>query len=267
MKDYINEIIDRNLNRADNQNRICEYIQKYFLYILYKKKIYKNLIFAGGTALRFIYNIKRFSEDLDFSLSSNAKNYDFLELLEMAKREFRLSGYNLDIKYSTEKNVNSAFFKFPGLLFEYGLSLHKEEKISIKVEIDTNPPEGGEVKVNLYNSTFMFYLLHYNLPSLFAGKLHALLCRKYTKGRDWYDLVWYLTNFKDLKPNFVMLKNAIKQVCNNEINIEDKDWKNVLKGKVKEIDMEKVKKDVYRFLDDHLDIKLLTKKNLFKLLS
>lgn len=82
------------------------------------------------------------------------------------------------------KNVHNAFLKFPKLLFEYGLSPHKDEKISIKIEIDTNPRGGGREEVTLYNSIFMFYVLHFDLASLFAGKLHALLCREYTKGRD-----------------------------------------------------------------------------------
>ena len=134
MKDYIKEIIDEKFSLQDNRNRIREYIQKFLLYILYRRKLYQDLVFVGGTALRFLYGIKRFSENLDFSLSYKAK-------------------------YDMSKNVHSAFLKFPHLLFEYGLSGHKDEKISIKIEIDTNPPRGGGEEVTLYNSIFMFYLL------------------------------------------------------------------------------------------------------------
>ncbi len=269
MKDYLNEIVDQNLDNQTNKNRIREYIQKYFLYILYKKKIYRNLVFTGGTALRFLHKIKRFSEDLDFSLSVKAENYNFIDLLDKTKKEFELAGYNLEVKYNEEKNVNSAFFKFSQLLFEYGVSPLKEEKVSIKLEIDTNPPSGGKEEVDLYNAIFMFDILHYDLSSLFTGKVHALLFRKYVKGRDWYDLVWYLTNFKKLEPNFEMLNNAARQTLGEDFDKELKieNWKSILSKKVETIDVAKIKNDVYRFLESHSDVELLTKDNLIKLLK
>ncbi|PIP14083.1 MAG: hypothetical protein COT45_00375 [bacterium (Candidatus Stahlbacteria) CG08_land_8_20_14_0_20_40_26] len=264
MKDFIREIIDKSSPRQDNENRLREYIQKYLLYILYRKKIYHNLIFTGGTALRFLFKIRRFSEDLDFSLSEKAKGYNFLKILEMGQKELILAGYKVEIKYSLEKTVHNAFLKFPDLLYEYGISPHKDEKISIKIEIDTSPPLGGKEEVTLYDSIFMFYILHYDLPSLFAGKLHALLCREYTKGRDWYDLLWYLTNFRDLEPNFVMLNNAIKQTFGRDIEIRRENWKKLLKKEVDELDVEKVRGDVGRFLENHADIEFLNKENLYR---
>ncbi|MEA3432917.1 MAG: nucleotidyl transferase AbiEii/AbiGii toxin family protein [candidate division WOR-3 bacterium] len=86
MKGYIGDIIDKSLPREDNENRLREYIQKYLLFILYRKKFYYELIFTGGTALRFLYKLRRFSEDLDFSLSKKARNYDFLKMLEILKK-------------------------------------------------------------------------------------------------------------------------------------------------------------------------------------
>lgn len=267
MKDYIKEIVDKKLSYNDNKNRIREYLQKYLLYILYKKKIYKNLVFCGGTALRFLYKTRRFSEDLDFSLSYRPENYNFESILKIIKEEFRLSGYDLEIKYSARKNVHNAFLKFSGLLFEYGLTSHKDEKLSIKIEIDINPPSGGGVEVTLYQSVFMLYILHYDLPSLFAGKLHALLCREYTKGRDWYDLLWYLTNFKGLEPNFIMLNNAIRQTSKKFLEITNQNWKIKLGEVIDTFNVEKIKDDVYRFLENYSEIELLTKDNLYKLLT
>jgi len=267
MKDYIKEIVDEKFSLQDNRNRIREYIQKFLLYILYKNKLYKDLVFVGGTALRFLYQIKRFSENLDFSLSYKAKKYDFKNILKTAEEEFIASGYEIEIKYDMSKNVHNAFLKFPELLFEYGLSPHKDEKISIKIEIDTNPPGGGREEVALYNSIFMFYVLRYDLASLFAGKLHALLCREYTKGRDWYDLLWYLTTFKELEPNFVMLNNAIGQTMRKPFQVDRKNWKDKLKGAIDNFDIKKAKNDVWRFLENPIEIELLTKKNLYKLLD
>lgn len=267
MKDYIKEIVDEKFSLQDNRNRIREYIQQFLLYILYKKKLYKDLVFVGGTALRFLYQIKRFSENLDFSLSYKAKEYDFKNILKTAEKEFIASGYKIEIKYDMSKNVHNAFLKFPGLLFEYGSSAHKDEKISIKIEIDTNPPEGGREEVTLYNSVFMFYILHYDLASLFAGKLHALLCRECSKGRDWYDLLWYLTTFKELEPNFVMLNNAIGQTMRKPFQIDRKNWKDKLRGAIDNFDIKKAKNDVWRFLESPEEIELLSKKNLCQLLD
>lgn len=267
MKDYIKEIIDKNLDRNENENRIREYIQKYFLYILYKKKLYKNLVFVGGTALRFIYNTRRFSEDLDFSLSENSDGYDFFKMLEVVKNELTLAGYSPEVKYNKEGSVNNAFFKFPDLLYEVGLNDHKKEKISIKVEIDKNSPQGGKEKVSLYNSTFLFYLLHYDLSSMFAGKLHALLCRKYDKGRDWYDLMWYLSKFENLEPNLILLNNAVQQTCSRKLeNNIIEDWKVELNKKLDTVDMKKIRDDVERFLEDKNELRLLTKETFKNLL-
>jgi len=147
------------------------------------------------------------------------------------------------------------------------LSPHKNAKISIKLEIDTNPPSGSKQELSLYNSTFLFYILHYDLPSLFSGKLHALLCREYTKGRDWYDLLWYLSNFRDLKPNLIMLKRAIKQTCKRRIEIEKGNWKQILKQEIDELDIEKVKKDVKPFLENHNEIEFLNKESIYQILE
>lgn len=266
MKDHIKEIIDANLSCEENKNRIREYIQKYLLYILFKKKIYKELVFTGGTALRIIHKIKRFSEDLDFSLSAKSRGIDFEDMLKVLKKELQLSGYSPEIKYSGDKTVKSAFFKFQGLLFDCGVSSHNDEKISVKIEVDTNPPAGGKEEVILCNSVFMFYILHYDLSSLFAGKLHAVFFREYTKGRDWYDLLWYLSKY-NLTPNFVMLNNAIKQTSTEYPAVNEKNWKSELRKVIESADIKKARNDVRRFLDDPAEIEFLTKENLYKALK
>jgi predicted nucleotidyltransferase component of viral defense system len=268
MKDRLRDVIDYKLNKADNENRIREFIQEYLLHVLYKGKIFQNLVFTGGTALRFLYNIRRYSEDIDFSLSFKARDYDFLKILSLVKREFELAGYNLEIKYSMESNVHSAFLKFIGLLHEFQLSPIKDKKIAIKLEIDTNPPKGGREEVDVYNRGFMFYVLHFDLASLFAGKLHALLCRRFTKGRDWYDLLWYLTKSKNIEPNFIMLNNAIEQTCKEDIGLISQDnWKKKLEKEIRVLNIEKVRNDVFIFLEDKSEINLLNKENLLNILN
>lgn len=153
MKDVIKELVNKNAPLNVNINKIREYIQTYFLYSLHKKKLYANLTFCGCAALHYLYNLKRFSEDLYFSLSYKVKGLDFKSLLKILKDEFIAAGFTVDISYSMSTTVYNSFFKFPGLLYEYNLSPHKNEKISIKIEIDTNPPIGGKEELYLYNGS------------------------------------------------------------------------------------------------------------------
>ncbi len=267
MRDYIKSIVDKNLTQNDNFNRVREYIQSYLLYVIYKKKFFQNLVFTGGTVLRFVHKIRRFSEDIDFSLSANAKNYDFNEMIKGILYEFKLAGYDIDIKHNSERAVHSALLKFSGILFEAGLSPLKSQKIAIKLEIDTNPPKGGKEESSVYNVLFNFYMFHYDLASLLAGKVHALICREYTKGRDWYDLMWYLGNFKELEPNFIMLNNALAQTEGNPITFTPENWKEELKKAAQKTDFAKIRADVGRFLERHEEVEFLklgTFENLLK---
>lgn len=267
MKDRIKSLVDKNATFDVNLNRIREYLQEYLLFCLYKHKFYSRLVFCGGTALRFIYKIRRFSEDLDFSLSKEAKECDFPGLLKAVKDEFQAAGYDLEMKYSTKTNVYSALFKFNGLLFEYGVSSHKDEKLAIKLEIDVNPPAGGIEQSDLCQDNFLFYMVYFDLASLFAGKTHALLSRKFTKGRDWYDLLWYLTKHKGLEPNFEMLNNALAQSGSIKEPLNSRNWRGYMKKVVDKLDIAVVNQDVFRFLDDPAEIELLTKDNFIKALE
>ncbi len=114
---------------------------------------------------------------------------------------------------------------------------------------------------------FMFYMLHYDLRSLFAGKVHALLCRKYTKGRDWYDLMWYLSKFKDIEPNYIMLNNAIVQTFKEPLKFTQDNWKIEIKKTVETLDWAKVRNDVSRFFEDSGELSLLEPKTFVNLLG
>jgi len=267
MRDYIKSIVNKKLSVDNNLNLIREYIQAYFLYVIYRKKYYQDMVFTGGTALRFVYQIRRFSEDIDFSLSARVKQIDFNAMMHGIAQEFNQAGYTVEIKTTAHLTVNSALLKFPGIIFEAGLSPLKDEKFLIKVEIDSHPPAGGIEAHTMVSTPFMFYMLHYDLKSLFAGKVHALLCREYTKGRDWYDLMWYLSKFKGIEPNFIMLNNAMAQTSKNPTLLNQENWKTEIKKVVKTLDWAKVRNDVARFLEDSGDIKLLTPETFIRLLD
>lgn len=259
MRGYIKQIVSTDLDRQHNFNNIREYLQKYILFLLYAKKYLRGLIFTGGTALRILHGLKRFSEDLDFSLDKKTQRYDFEELLKTLKNELQQSGYAVDISWSGKKTVHKAFIRFAEILHETGLSPLRDEKLSIKLEIDTNPPEGGTTEVTLHNSIFMFHVLHYDIASMFTGKLNALLARKYTKGRDYYDLIWYLSKFKTIQPNFILLNNGLQQAQKNFKVIDEKNWRDVLAEKVETADMAAIVKDVEPLLENHSEIDLFKK--------
>lgn len=267
MRDYVKSIVDKNLSQNLNFNRVREYLQSYLLFVLYKKKFFQSLVFTGGTALRFVHKIRRFSEDIDFSLSANAKGYDFGEVVKVILHEFKLAGYDLDIKHSTERTVHSALLKFSGILFEVGLSPLKSQKIAIKIEVDTNPPKGGKEESSVYNGLFTFYMLHYDLPSLYAGKLCAILARSYTKGRDYFDLFWFLSRFKELEPNFAMLNNAMAQTEKAPLPLTSENWRAQLKKAAQKADFAKVKLDVGRFLERPEEVEFLELKTFMNLLE
>ncbi|MGM0368039.1 MAG: nucleotidyl transferase AbiEii/AbiGii toxin family protein [Actinomycetota bacterium] len=266
MRDQIGKIINESDSREKNINLVREYLQKYILYILYRKKIYHNLVFTGGTCLRLLYGLRRFSEDLDFSLSYQQNRYSFKNMVRKVSSELENAGYSIDITYNLENNVQNVFFKFKDLLYPE-LTDIKKEKISIKLKVDSNPPIGGNEESDMVNFEFIFHVKHYDITSLFAGKIHAIMFRKFHKGRDFYDLIWYLTKFEDIKPNFKMLKAAILQTEGNKIEINKNNWKKLIKEKIQDTDFLKISKDVELFLENPEEAELITKENIFKLLS
>ena len=227
--------------------------------------VFRSTAFLGGTALRFLYNLPRFSEDLDFSLTEN-KQYAFADLAIKIKHELKLAGYDISVSYNDEKTVQYAMVKFNKLMYEAGISSHKAQKFSIKIEIDTNPPEGAGLKTDIINKYFLISFLSYDIPSLFAGKFHALLSRKYTKGRDFFDLGWYLSRWKDISPNITMLQNALKQTGWKEEMPSEHTWRDFLYAVVKATDWQKIEQDVGNFLENPSDMNIFTKKNVLSLL-
>jgi len=126
------------------------------------------------------------------------------------------------------------------------INIAKEQKLSIKLEIDTNPPEGYGLQTTILQNEFMFPVRHYNLPSLMSDKLHAVFCRKFIKGRDYYDLLWYLN--QNIIPNLKLLNNSIRQTEKDYEVIEQDNWKKLLKDKLRNLEFAKIQKDVERFL-------------------
>ncbi len=266
MKDYALEIVSEQKGVNAKLNILREYLQAYILRIMSDFGVFNTTAFVGGTALRFLYGLPRFSEDLDFSTRAE-KDYSFLDLISKIKKELILTGYDVSLSYNDKKTVQHAFVKFSELTYEAKISPVKSQKLSIKIEIDTNSPQGAFLKTKVVNKYFPLAFLSYDITSLFSGKLHALLSREYTKGRDFYDLGWYLSKWNDLSPNIKLLQNALLQTGYKAQLPDGKNWKRILKQAVEKIDWDKVEKDVRNFLENPKDLDVFTKKNILSLIE
>lgn len=267
MKDYLREkiskIADTNLARCI----VREYLQARILESFQESGAFTSWAFVGGTALRFLYNMPRFSEDLDFSLKDVKTEDNFTNILKKAKKDFESENYDVAVKINELKNVKSSFIKFSKLLNELGLSPHISEAISIKIEIDTNPPAGALFETSIIRRHILLNLLHYDKSSLLAGKLHAFLTRKYVKGRDIYDLMWYLAEKRWPEPNLVLLNNALRQTSWLGPKITANNWRNKISEKICSLDWSKVLRDVKPFIEKKIEVDLLTKNNLLDILK
>ncbi|HAJ56613.1 MAG TPA: hypothetical protein DCL35_02460 [Candidatus Omnitrophica bacterium] len=265
MKDYVLELVKDSSGYNAKLNIMREYVQAYILRILQDKGFFHYAAFVGGTALRFIYGLPRFSEDLDFSMERKDKAYSFGDLLKAVESGLRSAGYSVSIISGSERAVHNAFVKFEGLLFEAGLSPLRSQKFSVKIEMDTHPPKGAEVKTVLINKYFPLSFLTYGNSSLFAGKIHAVLNRKYTKGRDYFDLGWYASRWGDMEPNLIMLNNALKQTGWEGDTVSSSSWRSIVTNTVERADWKKVRQDVESFLENPNDMDIFTKENVLSL--
>ena len=213
----------------------------------------------------------RFSEDLDFSLVESIDlgptvRKEFTRIVDYMRRVFEAETYVMDIRMRPDQTVQSAFIDFPGLLFELGIPAQETQKISIKIEVDTNPPPGASTEVSVVRKHVFLNILHYDKASLFAGKLHAVLSRSYVKGRDMYDLLWYLSDRSWPEPNLKLLQSALRQT-GTEMDIElVKDWRTLIAKRLRGLDWERAVADVAPFLETSRELELLTRENLLSLL-
>jgi len=266
VKDYIERILDGVDSPVLGRCLCKEYLQARVLQCLQDRGAFSTWTFQGGTALRFLYSIPRFSEDLDFALVTPGIEDQFREYAQSIEKTFEAEGYNVDVRVKDQRIVKSAFVRFEGLLFELGLSPHRSEVLAIKVEVDSNPPVGASSVSTIVRRHVTLNLRHYDKASLLAGKLHAILTRPYTKGRDVYDLIWYLADRNWPEPNFELLSNALFQTGWDAPEISRENWQQILRQQAETWKWQQVMSDVMPFLERPEDAALLTKDNLLSLL-
>ncbi len=267
MKSYLKTLVDGAASPLQGRNLTREYLQARMLGALQQAGAMVPLAFHGGTALRFLYAIPRYSEDLDFALERAAAEYDFRGYLRAVQREMQAETYEVTVKLNDRKVVHSAFVRFPGLLYELGLSPHRSEVLAVKVEVDTSPPAGAGLATTVIRRHVLLHLQHHDRATLLAGKLHALLQRDYVKGRDLYDLVWYLSDPDWPPPNLTLLNNALQQTDWTGARLTMENWRAVVREYVTGLDWAQVVGDVRPFLERRADIEFLTRETILQLLD
>ncbi len=267
MKDYLRQILAAIDNPVLARCLVREYLQARLLQSLQDRGAFSTWVFQGGTALRFLYSMPRFSEDLDFALVEAGMPIDFRDNVTTAARVFEAEGYEVGIRINDRRTVKSGFLSFKGLLFDLGLSAHASETLSIKVEIDSNPPEGAKIVSTIVRRHVILNLRHHDKASLLAGKLHAFLARQYIKGRDIYDLIWYLSDRTWPEPNLELLNNALVQTGWSGPHVTTDNWRTLVARRVETLEWKQVAADVEPFLERPADIALLTRENLTALLQ
>jgi len=196
----------------DYVRSLREIMQEIALLGLWRSKFFEKTAFYGGTALRILYGLDRFSEDLDFSLLKPMADFQLSRYGSAVERELRSFGFEAKLTTRTKKDespVQSAFLKANTLSHlltiktdgKVNWPIPRDQVLKIKIEVDTDPPSGFSTENKFVLQPIPFSIRTFILPDLFAGKMHAVLCRKWktrVKGRDWYDLVWYAANHPQL---------------------------------------------------------------------
>lgn len=210
MKDHLRLLV-RATDPLAGRNVAREYLQARVLEGMGRAGAFATLAFQGGTAVRFLYNLPRYSEDLDFALEGDRSNYDLRGWLAAVQRQFRREGYEVRTAVRDRGALHAAWLRFPGILYEIGLSPHRDQVLAVKIDVDTNPPAGAVARTRLVRRHVSLRLWHHDRASLLAGKVHAVLRRPFAKGRDVYDLAWYLSNPEWPQPNLELLSAALRQ--------------------------------------------------------
>lgn len=258
IKEWIAEYNPR--NEDETLSALREIMQEILLAGLSRTDFYEKAAFYGGTALRIFYKLDRFSEDLDFSLLKVDPGFSLEPYFQSIVAEFEALGITVSIKEKDKTkrtNVDSAFLKSETIWKELVLEdivkqagIKSNTSIRIKIEVDRKPPLGFETEEKLLVRPFSFYVKCFTQPSLFAGKMHALLFRKWqnrVKGRDWYDLEWYIKKGIPLDASHFLLRAKDTGDWKEE-NITREQIIDLLKQKINTVSFDSVKEDVVRFI-------------------
>lgn len=260
IKEWIEEY--KPANQQEAKDALREVMQEIALAGLSRAGFFEKAAFYGGTALRIFYGLDRFSEDLDFSLLAVEPEFSLNKYQDAIINEFSSLGMQVAItekQKSKHTNIDSAFLKSETIWKELVLEsiipqngLNQVANITIKIEVDREPPLGFDTEEKLLLKPVSFYVKCLTLPNLFAGKMHALLFRKWgtnVKGRDWYDMEWYIRKGIPLNLAHFAIRAKDSGDWNKEEIIES-EFRELLKQKIDTVKMDYVINDIRRFIKD-----------------
>ncbi len=239
-KFFLEEYIKRNGIPNVPRRVLTEYLQSEILAVVFNSKFGSHLSFLGGTCLRFVHRIERFSEDMDFDLIKSG--LDFEELADFIRKKLRDLGFLVDTNVKKRANVITINVRFSEVMKEMGLSDMSNQKLKIKFEVDPAPRKNIQYEskqVFAYGKSFN--LISNTLETLFAQKILAIVFRPYQKGRDFYDLVWFLSQ-KNIEPDYRILKEKGMDIKNRNELVK------FLENQAEKSDLKQAAKDVERFL-------------------
>lgn len=252
----------RPANREEATAALREIMQEVALAGLSRSEFFSKAAFYGGTALRIFYKLDRYSEDLDFSLLEEDEEFSFQPFMRAIQDEFSAHGMQVAVTEKTktaQTNIESAFLKSETIWKELVLEsivpeqhIEQVARIKIKIEVDKKPPPGFTTEEKLLTRPFSFYVNCFSLPDLFAGKMHALLFRQWknnVKGRDWYDMEWYIKRGVPLNLHHFLLRAQGSSGWNQD-TLNESQFRELLRKRIDTVDLDRAKVDVSRFIKD-----------------
>jgi predicted nucleotidyltransferase component of viral defense system len=247
---------------GDHVNALREILQEVALLGLWRIKFFEHAAFYGGTALRILFGLDRYSEDLDFSLLKPSKDFSMGLFGESLKREVESYGFDVDIVHKAGvSQIDSAFLKANThrelLMIGAGESVvrgvHPRQNLKIRIEVDTDPPGGFETESRYVLQPIPFAVRTYTLPDLFAGKLHAVLCRRWksrAKGRDWYDLVWYVSHHPEVRLSHLEARMRQTGDWDGKRNLSAEKAIELLHARIDITEVDQIRQEVAPFVKD-----------------
>ena len=264
----MHEAIARMLSKYECQglndyiNGLREILQEVALLGLWRSKFFEKAALYGGTALRVIYGLDRFSEDMDFSLLEPSNRFDIAGYTTFLAKEIKGFGFDVRVERINKARsspIQSAFLKADTrnqlLVIETGeeilQAIPKGQLLKIKLEVDTDPPSGFVTETRYLLQPIPFAVRTFVLPDLFAGKMHAILCRRWKsrfKGRDWYDLVWYAANHPELHLNHLEQRMRQTGDWKSDALLTLESLKDLLVDAISRLDVNQARKEVEPFV-------------------
>jgi predicted nucleotidyltransferase component of viral defense system len=263
-------------NVLDQENILQELMQQYILASLSRSGFFSDAVFHGGTCLRIAYGMNRFSEDLDFFLKQANPDFTWKKYLDRISKDAVMEGIHFDIRDKSKPAaaVQKAFLNTDSIgkdiLLDLPFERDNRKLIKIKLEIDTKPPSGSSYETRYITFPLTVSLTTQTLESGFGMKMSALLCREYTKARDWYDFIWYIS--KKIVPDLRLLQNALNQQgpwAGQKIRVGPEWIVENLGKRITQIDWESVQQEIQRFLpiEEQESLKLWDQELFLHLLS